>query len=270
MGASAIAPLAYAFNSSELAQLPFSSVAIHLSQTHPVSNISSVSATTPQCRPGFLPCPLTQITCNRKKSHVWDMSQASISCCLGMRGHVVPMVSCKSPSITREFNDLVCARVISRRRDVSVCASVIELEAEEVPTESSRRENTYEEHLPGGLCANLMPKHVAIIMDGNSRWAEKRGLPVTAGHEAGTRALTEVVKQSCKWGIQILTVFAFSTDNWFRPKMEVDFLMNLLEITLNEKLEIFQRIEVQSSSNYMLGCDPDHRIYCTLDWREFC
>jgi ditrans,polycis-polyprenyl diphosphate synthase len=73
--------------------------------------------------------------------------------------------------------------------------------------------------LPIELDPTLIPRHVAIIMDGNSRWAEKRGWPASVGHEAGVRSLREVVKLSQQWGIQVLTVFAFSTENWLRPKV---------------------------------------------------
>jgi ditrans,polycis-polyprenyl diphosphate synthase len=74
--------------------------------------------------------------------------------------------------------------------------------------------------LPEGLDASAIPKHVAIIMDGNSRWAERRGLPASMGHEAGVRSLKEVVKLAHVWGIKVLTVFAFSTENWLRPTVK--------------------------------------------------
>ncbi|PKU63517.1 dehydrodolichyl diphosphate synthase 2 [Dendrobium catenatum] len=83
--------------------------------------------------------------------------------------------------------------------------------------------------LPLGLCREALPKHVAVIMDGNGRWAASKGMPAAAGHEAGCRALQGMVKLSCKWGIRVLTVFAFSSENWHRPKPEVDFLMMLFE-----------------------------------------
>lgn len=70
--------------------------------------------------------------------------------------------------------------------------------------------------LPAGLRRELMPKHVAVIMDGNARWAQKRGLPTGSGHQAGVRSLREVVELCCRWGIKVLTVFAFSSDNWAR------------------------------------------------------
>ncbi len=71
-------------------------------------------------------------------------------------------------------------------------------------------------------------KHIAIIMDGNGRWAQKRGLPRVAGHERGAAALRRIVKYAGKIGLEYLSVFAFSSENWKRPKAEVDALMNLL------------------------------------------
>ena len=73
-----------------------------------------------------------------------------------------------------------------------------------------------------------MPKHVAIIMDGNGRWATKRGLPRKAGHKAGAEALERIIYAAKELGLEHLTVYAFSTENWKRPKEEVDYLMSLL------------------------------------------
>ncbi|HWI64977.1 MAG TPA: isoprenyl transferase [Symbiobacteriaceae bacterium] len=72
------------------------------------------------------------------------------------------------------------------------------------------------------------PRHIGVIMDGNGRWAQRRGLPRTAGHKAGVEALRTVVKACPELGIEVLTAYAFSTENWTRPKDEVDFLMYLL------------------------------------------
>ncbi len=72
-----------------------------------------------------------------------------------------------------------------------------------------------------------IPKHIAIIMDGNGRWAKKKGLPRTVGHTNGAKALQRTIEACQKFGIKTLTVYAFSTENWERPKEEVDFLMNL-------------------------------------------
>lgn len=73
-----------------------------------------------------------------------------------------------------------------------------------------------------------VPHHVAIIMDGNGRWAVRRGLPRTAGHRSGVEALRKVVEACPLLGVQVLTVYAFSTENWKRSRDEVDFLMRLL------------------------------------------
>ena len=73
-----------------------------------------------------------------------------------------------------------------------------------------------------------LPTHIGVIMDGNGRWAKRRGLPRSAGHQAGADTLKKIVTECNKMGIKYITVYAFSTENWKRPKDEVDFLMNLL------------------------------------------
>ena len=75
---------------------------------------------------------------------------------------------------------------------------------------------------------NNLPKHIGIIMDGNGRWAKKRGLPRSAGHSAGAESLKKIITEANNLGIKYVTVYAFSTENWKRPKAEVDFLMDLL------------------------------------------
>jgi undecaprenyl diphosphate synthase len=75
---------------------------------------------------------------------------------------------------------------------------------------------------------NILPKHVAIIMDGNGRWAKKRGMPRLFGHRAGAKNLKKVTRTFKDFGVKYLTVYAFSTENWSRPKSEVDGLMKLL------------------------------------------
>lgn len=79
---------------------------------------------------------------------------------------------------------------------------------------------------------NNIPEHIAIIMDGNGRWAESRGLPRKEGHLAGTRVLKRVTQKAGELGVKALTVYAFSTENWKRPGREVDFLMHLFQQTL--------------------------------------
>ncbi|KAK1264913.1 Dehydrodolichyl diphosphate synthase 2 [Acorus gramineus] len=101
--------------------------------------------------------------------------------------------------------------------------------------------------LPEGLMRERMPRHVAMIMDGNGRWAMSRGLPVSAGHQAGFRALKEAVRLTCRWGIPFLTVFAFSDDNWLRSEVEVDFLLRLFEGVLRENIEEFVREGIRFS-----------------------
>lgn len=84
---------------------------------------------------------------------------------------------------------------------------------------------------------NNLPTHIAIIMDGNGRWAEKRHLPRMAGHRAGTENLRNIIKACVEFGIKYLTVYAFSTENWRRPKDEVDGLMGILADVLEKELE---------------------------------
>lgn len=72
-----------------------------------------------------------------------------------------------------------------------------------------------------------LPKHVAIIMDGNGRWARRRGLPRIAGHKEGMNVVKKIVNTASKYNIETLTLYAFSTENWKRPKKEVDYLMRL-------------------------------------------
>ena len=90
------------------------------------------------------------------------------------------------------------------------------------------------------LTADLLPTHVAIIMDGNGRWAKKRGLPRYAGHVTGARVFRTMVKHCEKRGIHTMTVYAFSTENWKRPQEEVDAIMNLLREYLKESLADFK------------------------------
>jgi undecaprenyl diphosphate synthase len=84
-----------------------------------------------------------------------------------------------------------------------------------------------------------VPRHIGIIMDGNGRWAKKRGLPRTAGHRAGIDAVRRVVRACGELGVQYLTIYTFSTENWGRPKFEVAMLMDLLvEVTRREIEEL--------------------------------
>jgi len=86
---------------------------------------------------------------------------------------------------------------------------------------------------------NKVPEHVAIIMDGNGRWATRKGLPRSFGHKKGVSILKKILKAAKNLGCKVITVYAFSTENWTRPTKEVDFLINLFsEVLKNEIKEI--------------------------------
>ncbi len=92
---------------------------------------------------------------------------------------------------------------------------------------------------------NRLPSHVAIIMDGNGRWAQKKGLPRTFGHRAGVETLREIVMTSSEIGIKVLTAYAFSTENWRRPVDEVNVLMSLLAEYLDNEINELDENNVQ-------------------------
>lgn len=90
--------------------------------------------------------------------------------------------------------------------------------------------------LPSDLDKNRLPHHVAVIMDGNGRWAKSRGLPRIMGHQKGVDALKNLLRCCDDWGVSALTAYAFSTENWGRPITEVEFLMTLFERVLRREL----------------------------------
>ena len=90
-----------------------------------------------------------------------------------------------------------------------------------------------------------LPRHIAIIMDGNGRWAKKRGLPRTAGHAVGAETFRRVATHCKDLGVEYLSVYAFSTENWKRPKEEVDAIMGILETYLHEAIETMERDRVK-------------------------
>jgi len=90
-----------------------------------------------------------------------------------------------------------------------------------------------------------LPKHIAIIMDGNGRWAKEQGLKRTAGHEEGAKTVRKITQHCAKLGISYLTLYAFSTENWSRPKLEVEFLMKLLEQYLKSELSVYLQNNIQ-------------------------
>ncbi|HEY9849532.1 MAG TPA: isoprenyl transferase [Leptolyngbyaceae cyanobacterium] len=101
------------------------------------------------------------------------------------------------------------------------------------------------QELPADLERERLPRHVAVIMDGNGRWAKRQGLPRIMGHRRGVDALKDLLRCARDWGIQALTAYAFSTENWGRPLEEVDFLMTLFERVLRQELREMMEENVQ-------------------------
>ena len=101
------------------------------------------------------------------------------------------------------------------------------------------------QQLPPDLLRERLPRHVAVIMDGNGRWAKQRGLPRIMGHRRGTDTLKDILRCCKDWGIQALTAYAFSTENWGRPLEEVDFLMTLFERVVRRELREMMEEDVQ-------------------------
>lgn len=84
---------------------------------------------------------------------------------------------------------------------------------------------------------SMVPKHVGIIMDGNHRWAQKRHLPGAAGHRAGAKGVRKISEACVEQGIENLTLFAFSTENWYRPEGEVSMLMDLMRYVMRTDIQ---------------------------------
>lgn len=98
------------------------------------------------------------------------------------------------------------------------------------------------------ILKDKLPKHVAIIMDGNGRWAKQKGLIRVIGHENGTKSVRDVVEASAEIGIEHLTLYAFSTENWKRPKLEVQTLMKLLVKSLKKEIKTLQDNNIKLSA----------------------
>ncbi|RKP55647.1 isoprenyl transferase [Cohnella endophytica] len=113
------------------------------------------------------------------------------------------------------------------------------------------------EEIPSG---DNIPEHVAIIMDGNGRWAKARGLPRIAGHHNGMKAIKRITKAADRAGVKVLTLYAFSTENWKRPKAEVEFLMKLpqefLSLELGELIENNVQVKMMGNRDLL----PDHTL----------
>ena len=93
----------------------------------------------------------------------------------------------------------------------------------------------------GEVDRSRLPRHIAVIMDGNGRWAKKRGLPRTAGHKVGAEVFRDIATYCKELGVEYLTVYAFSTENWKRPADEVSTIMGLLEQYLHEAIDTMER-----------------------------
>lgn len=105
--------------------------------------------------------------------------------------------------------------------------------------------NRTESRLLSQLEMARLPRHIAIIMDGNGRWAGRRHLPRIAGHRAGVRAAREAIESCARLGIEALTLYAFSVENWRRPPSEVDFLMRLLREYLRKELPVIHKNNIR-------------------------
>jgi undecaprenyl diphosphate synthase len=107
------------------------------------------------------------------------------------------------------------------------------------------------------LDPNKLPNHVAIIMDGNGRWAKMQGKPRTYGHRHGVRAVREAAEAAAEIGVKYLTLYAFSTENWNRPKFEVDALMHLLLQTINKETKTLNKNNIRLNAIGNLDALPD-------------
>lgn len=106
-------------------------------------------------------------------------------------------------------------------------------------------------NLKDSIHPDYLPKHIAIIMDGNGRWAKQKGLLRSIGHENGTKSVRETVETSAELGIENLTLYAFSTENWNRPKLEVQTLMRLLVSSLKREIKTLQKNDIRLAA---IGC----------------
>ncbi len=114
-----------------------------------------------------------------------------------------------------------------------------------------------ERELALALHPEKIPAHIAIIMDGNGRWAKRRGLPRFAGHKAGVNRVRSVVEDCSRLGVRALTLYAFSAENWKRPRAEVDMLWRLLRFYLRHELEDLQRNNIRLQSSGRVEALPE-------------
>jgi len=115
---------------------------------------------------------------------------------------------------------------------------------------------------------NRVPKHIGIIMDGNGRWAKKRGLPRVAGHNEGVNSVEEIIDACTEIGVQYLTIYTFSEENWRRPSWEVASLMQLLVSTINRKINRLMERNVRVQTIGRLDKLPDYARKAMLKGME--
>src|SRR6516165_8808131 len=113
------------------------------------------------------------------------------------------------------------------------------------PVESLGPVTAEESRLLEKLDLDRLPRHIAVIMDGNGRWAQKRHFPRVAGHRAGTQSARTTIETCARLRIEALTLYAFSVENWRRPKTEIDFLMQLLREYLKKEMPLLQKNEIR-------------------------
>jgi undecaprenyl diphosphate synthase len=106
-----------------------------------------------------------------------------------------------------------------------------------------------------------IPDHVAIIMDGNRRWARQKNIPLAMGHWEGAEILTDIVKEASRIGVKTLTVYSFSTENWTRPSEEVDSIMNILKVYLEKKRDVMVQDGVKLNAiGNLAGLPPEVQL----------
>jgi undecaprenyl diphosphate synthase len=135
-------------------------------------------------------------------------------------------------------------------------------------TPSPSLEHLSDDELTAKVESDLLPKHVAVIMDGNGRWAELRGLPRIAGHHEGINSVRTMITHCRDLGIQALTIYAFSKENWNRPALEISALMGLLEYFLSTERDNLIRQEVRFRTIGWLKSLPPAAQHCARTMEE--
>ncbi len=125
-------------------------------------------------------------------------------------------------------------------------------------TDQASNSAAREQHLLDQIDRSRLPRHVAVIMDGNGRWAESKGQPRVFGHRNGVKAVDQTVEAAAELGIDYLTLYAFSTENWGRPQNEVDALMELLVETIKQEVPTLLKNEISLEAIGDLSRLPTH------------